>query len=159
MITLRFVTSDNPLSAMIRTQAGISMPFTPSHVEAMTRDGKGYVGERFDGGMQAKPIGYDADEKGLQQKLVPLPADDAMSDAFHDFCESKINEPYDWKSIFSFAVPDINEHSLDHLICSAMMTAALRACGYFQMPLTVPFHHISPRDLMLMLSSHVQIDH
>ena len=27
------------------------------------------------------------------------------------------------------------------------------------MPLTVPFHHISPRDLLLMLSSHVQIDY
>jgi hypothetical protein len=41
------------------------------------------------------------------------------------------------------------------------MVLALRAkgCEYFPMPLVVPAHHISPRDLFLILSSHVQIDH
>lgn len=161
MITLRFVTADDPLSRLIRTQAGISMPFTPSHVEALSRDGKAYVGQHLDGGMQARPIGYDAGQKGVKEKLVSLPCEQAQFDAFHDFCDSKIGEPYDWKSIFSFAAPDINLHIPQAAICSAMMTAALRAkgCEYFPMPLTVPFHHITPRDLMLILSSHVQIDH
>ena len=159
MITLRFVTSDNPLSALIRTQAGICMPFTPSHVEALTRDGTGYIGERFPDGMQIKPIGYDENEPGVEEKLVELPVSDKMSGAFFDFCENRIGEPYDWKSIGSFAAPDINLHEINHLICSAMMTAALRDCGFFPMPLTVPFHHISPRDLFLILSSHVQINH
>lgn len=159
MITLRFVTCDDPLSRLIRTQAGISMPFTPSHVEALSRDSKSYVGQHFDGGMQARPIGYDAGKPGCKEKLVPLPCDDNQADLFYNFVESKIGQPYDWKSIISFAAPDINLHDFNHLICSAIMTAALRACGYFPMPLTVPFHHISPRDLMLILSSHVQIDH
>lgn len=159
MITLRFVTSDHPLSRLIRTQAGISMPFTPSHVECLSRDGKSYIGQHMDGGMQARPIGYDAGAKGLKEKLVSLLVPDSMTDDFHDYCESKLGMAYDWKSIISFAAPDINLHDVNHLICSAIMTAALRACGYFPMPLTVPFHHISPRDLMLILSSHVQIDH
>lgn len=158
-ITLRFVTADDPLSRLIRTQAGIAMPFTPSHAECLSRDGQSYVGQHIHGGMQARPIGYDAHDRGTQEKLVPLRVDDVMAGAFHDYCESKIGQPYDWKSIISFAAPDINLHDFNHLICSAIMTAALRACGYFPMPLTVPFHHISPRDLFLILSSHVQIDH
>ena len=159
MIVLRFVTSDHPLSRMIRTQAGICMPFTPSHVECLSRDGTAYVGQHMDGGMQARPIGYDAHEKGVREKLVPLPCTAEQDDLFFAYVESRIGKPYDWKSIISFAAPDINLHDFDHLICSAEMTAALRACRYFPMPLTVPFHHISPRDLLLILSSHVQIDH
>jgi hypothetical protein len=158
VITLRFVTADDPLSRMIRTQAGICMPFTPSHVEAVSQDGKSYIGEHYDGGMQARPVGYDA-KSMLHEKIVELPCTPEQETAFYFFVNAKIGEPYDWKSIISFAAPDLNLHALDHLICSAMMTAALRACNYFPMPLTVPFHHISPRDLMLMLSSHVQIDH
>lgn len=158
-ITLRFVTADDPLSRLIRTQAGISMPFTPSHVEALSRDATSYVGQHFDGGMQARPVGYDAAINGRKEKLVALPCEQLQFDAFHDFCDSRIGEPYDWKAIFSFAAPDINLHLPQAAICSAIMTLALRACRYFPMPLTVPAHHISPRDLMLILSSHVQIDH
>lgn len=158
MIKLRFVTCTDPLSRLIRTQAGISMPFTPSHVEAVSLDGKSYIGEHYDGGMQARPVGYDAKDM-LAEKIVELPCTPEQETAFHAFVNLKIGEPYDWKSIFSFVAPDLNLHAVNHLICSAMMTAALRACNYFPMPLTVPFHHISPRDLFLILSSHVQIDH
>lgn len=159
MITLRFVTCDDPLSRLIRTQAGICMPFTPNHVEALSRDDKAYVGQHLKGGMQARTIGYNAAEPGLKEKLVALPCEQAQFETFHDFCDSKIGEPYDWKSIFSFAAPDINLHIPQAAICSAMMTLALRACNYFPMPLTVPAHHVTPRDLFLILSSHVQIDH
>ena len=38
-IKIRFVTSDNALSRVIRLQAGIAMPFCPSHVEALSQDG------------------------------------------------------------------------------------------------------------------------
>lgn len=158
MITLRFVTAKDRLSALIRTQAGICMPFTPSHVEALSQDGKSYIGEHYGTGMESRPVGYDA-KNMLHEKLVELPASDAEETAFYKFVTDKIGEPYDVKSIISFAAPDLNLHEVGHLICSAIMTAALRACGYFPMPLTVPFHHISPRDLFLILSSHVQIDH
>jgi hypothetical protein len=164
-LIIRFVSGDDILSRLIRTQAGISMPFTPVHCEALSRDGKSYIGAHFNGGIQPRPIGYDADslmtlpDGRKAEKLVSLPCSPEQEEAFHSFVESKIGEPYDWKSIVSFAAPDINLHLTDHLICSGFMTAALRKCEYFPMPLTVPFHHISPRDLMLTLSSHVQIDH
>jgi hypothetical protein len=165
MIRIRFVTGNDHLSALIRTQAGICMPFTPSHTEAVSQDGKSYIGQHFDGGMQARPAGYDAGQlmtlpDGTKsERIVALQCPQAMEDTFYAFINSKIGQPYDWKSILSFAAPDINLHTPGTLICSAIMTAGLRACGYFPMPLTVPFHHISPRDLMLMLSSHVEIPH
>jgi hypothetical protein len=158
VITLRFVTGNSYISALIRKQAGLCMPFTPSHVEALSRDGKSYVGQHMEDGMQARPIGYDAATM-LHEKLVPLPVDAEQAEQFYRYIESKIGQPYDWKSIVGFIAPDLNLHDFNHLICSAIMVAGLRACGYFPMPLTVPFHHISPRDLMLILSSHVQIDH
>jgi hypothetical protein len=160
MIRLRFVTATGQLSALIRAQAGICMPFTPSHVEALSQDGKSYIGQHYDGGMQARPVGYDADTM-MHEKLVELPCTPEQEAAFYAFVNSKIGQPYDWKSIISFVDPALNLHELNHLICSAIMTAGLRAkgCEYFPMPLTVPFHHISPRDLFLILSSHVQIDH
>ena len=165
MITLRFVTGNDLVSRLIRMQAGISMPFTPSHVEAPSPDGRFYIGAHFDGGVVARPIGYDDDQLmtlangSRSERLIELPAADPQEAAFHAFVQSKIGEPYDWKAIIGFLEPDIHQHELDHIICSAFMTAALRACGYFPRPLTVPFHRISPRDLFLILSTHVQIDH
>ena len=109
--------------------------------------------------MQARPLGYDGPD--IQEKLVNLPCTQEQYDGFQDYCESRIGATYDWKSTVSFADPAWNLHDFKHLICSAEMTAALRTqrCQYFPMPLVVPFHHISPRDLFLVLSSHVQIDH
>lgn len=165
MIKLRFVTSNDRLSALIRTQGGICMPFTPSHAECVSLDGKFYIGEHYGTGMQARPAGYDSaslmtlPDGTKSERIVELPCSPEQEAAFYKFVTEKIGEPYDLKSIFSFAMPDINLHDVGHLICSAIMAAALRAANYFPMPLTVPFHHISPRDLFLILSSHVQIDH
>lgn len=167
MIRLRFVTCDDIVSRLIRTQAGVSMPFTPSHVEALMPDGQSYVGAHVDGGIKARPVGYDADklmtlpDGSKSERIVSLPCTAADEAAFYAFVQSKIGAPYDWRSIVSFAMPDINLHDFAHIICSAFMVAALRAkgCDYFPWPLTVPFHHISPRDLLLILSSHVEIPH
>lgn len=165
MIVLRFVTGNDLVSRLIRMQAGVSMPFTPSHVEALSPDGKCYVGAHFDGGVAARAIGYDngqlmtLPDGSKSERLINLPASDAERAAFHAFVQSKIGELYDWKAIIGFLDPDVHQHELDHIICSAFMTAALRACGYFPSPLTVPFHHISPRDLFLILSTHIKIDH
>jgi hypothetical protein len=165
MIALRFVTGNDLVSRLIRMQAGVSMPFTPSHVEALSSDRRFYIGAHFDGGVAARPIGYDSDQLmtlsdgSRSERLIELPATDEQARAFHAFLQSKIGEPYDWRAIIGFLAPDVHQHELDHIICSAFMTAALRACGYFPSPLTVPFHHISPRDLFLVLSTHIQIDH
>jgi hypothetical protein len=160
MIRLRFVTGTEAISALIRLQAGLCMPFTPSHVECVSQDGKSYIGQHCDGGMQARPVGYDA-KTVMHEAFVNLPCTDEQEAAFYGYMTSKIGQPYDWRSIISFVDPALNLHDKNHLICSAIQTAGLRAkgCEYFRWPLTVPFHHISPRDLFLMLSSHVEISH
>lgn len=165
MITLRFVTGNDLVSRLIRMQAGVSIPVTPSHVEALSPDGKAYIGAHFDGGVAARPIGYDNDQLmtlsdgSRSERLIRLPATDQEEAAFHAFVQSKVGEPCDWKAIVGFLEPDVHQHELDHIICSAVMTAGLRACSYFPAPLTVPFHHISPRDLFLILSTRTQIEH
>ncbi len=158
MIRLRFVHGRDPLSRMIELRSGTAMPFCPSHVECVTPEGK-YLGQRFDGGMQAREPGYDA--KWLEAaRIVELPVTADQSDAFYAKAKSMIGLAYDWKAIVDFALP-VNLHLFDHAICSATMTQLLRSkgCEYFRMPLAVPFHQISPRDLLLILSSHIQIDH
>ena len=164
-IRIRFVTSKDLSSELIRLDGGVSMPFTPSHTEALTQDGKGYIGARFGSGITLQPVGYDVDtlltlpDGSKSERIVSLPCTPEQEAAFYKFVNDKIGEPYDWKAILGFEAPDFHTHLLDHVICSAFMTAALRACNYFPMPLTVPFHHVTPRDLLLMLSSHVQINH
>jgi len=165
VIRIRFVTGNDFASKLIRLQAGVSMPFTPSHAEAVSQDGQSYIGAHLDGGIRARPIDYDAGELltlpdgSKSERVVSLPCTPGQEAAFYAFVNSKIGEPYDWKSILSFIDPAENLHDLDHIICSAFMTYALRACGFFTWPLTVPFHHISPRDLFLMLSGRVEIPH
>jgi len=164
LIRLRFVTSTDLSSRLIRYQGGVSMPFTPSHAECVSQDGKSYIGAHLDGGVMARPLDYDAGslmtlpDGSKSERIVELPCSDAEEAAFYAFVHSKIGEPYDWKAILGFVDPG-HQHDLDHIICSAFMSAALRASGYFQWPMTVPYHHISPRDLMLILSTHVEIPH
>jgi len=168
-ITLRFVTSDTMISRFIRVEAGVSMPFTPSHVEAVSRDGKSYTGMHINGGCLARPIGYDADEPNLKEKFVPLPVNQEQFETFHAYIESKIGEPYDWKAIIGFLDDWQHLHEFEHMICSAFMLLALRApipspaegeaSVFFRWPLTKPAHRVSPDLLLAILSTHVQIDH
>lgn len=156
---LRFVASNTIVSRLIIARESIAMPFTPSHVEAVSRDGKSYVGAHIEDGIRSRPIGYDAatmtHELILDLRDAPgiVPLGDAV---FHDYTEAHIGEPYDWKSIIDFALPE-NEHQKDHAICSAFMVLALRKCEFFRWPLAAPAHLISPRDLLLILSAQMEV--
>jgi hypothetical protein len=156
-IILRFVTQlDDPLSALIRFQAGVCEPFTPSHTEALSRDKKSYIGQHIDGGMLARPVGYDSNHK-IQEILVHLPATEAQYNSFYNCIESHIGDSYDWEAILDFIDPAWNLHERKHEICSAVMSLGLCAKPnpYFAYGLAVPYYHISPRDLYLVTTSQV----
>jgi hypothetical protein len=156
MIRIRFVAGIDTISRAIQVRSGLCMPFTPSHVECVTPDGK-YAGQHFEGGMQAREPGYD--KSILEHELfVDLPASEEQADAFYAFIEDRIGEPYDWTAILDYAMP-FNLHTFNHAICSAVMVLALRRAEVLRWPLAVPAHLISPRDLLLMLSGIVKIDH
>jgi hypothetical protein len=135
---------------MIIAQEKTAMPFTPSHVEAVMPDGM-WLGAHFKGGVQARPPGYDKTET-VQDLILTLEATAAQDLMFHQFLEKHIGEPYDWEAIIGFVIPE-HAHIKDHVICSALITLALRACNWFQWPLAAPAHLIDPRDLLLIISS------
>jgi len=188
VIRLRFVTGNDPESALIRWQNGTRMPFSPSHVEALSQDGKFYIGQHMQGGMLARPVGYDDDTlmtlpnstspllftapDGTKKSsmVIGLPCTMEQEAAFYDYVHDKIGMPYDWISILGFVLTEVHLHEVGSLICSAIMTAALRSSPpasqrsntfspYFPWPLTVPFHKISPAELLDTLSTHVEIPH
>ena len=158
-IVIRFIAERGFVPWLIRVQAGICMPFTPNHVESVSPDGQWYYGEHISGGLRKRPKGYD-DATLLREFFVTIPCSQKQADAYYAYLESRVNnEPYDWRSIISFIFPSWNLHKVGELICSAITGAALRRGGVFRWPVTVPFHHLSPRDILLMLSVVVEVDH
>jgi|SRR5579859_2786678 len=158
-ITIRFVTCDDPISILIRVQAGICMPFTPSHTEALSRDGTGWTGQHIDGGCLKRPLDYYLKYPNPRECQVKIPVTDEQFDAFHSYLEAHIGSPYDWRAIEGFGLTELNAHMPGGQICSALMHMCARAGKIFPFPVITPAHHISPRDHMLMLSAIVEIDH
>jgi hypothetical protein len=154
-VTIRFVQGSELTSRLIVAQEKTAMPFTPSHVEALTPDGRFYLGAHDDGGVARRPVGYDK-ATTLHELLLPIEMAPAEEATFWAYLEGKLGEPYDWKAILGFVVP-VDLHDRDHAICSALITLALRACGFFATPLAAPAHLVDPRDLLLVISGRVAI--
>jgi hypothetical protein len=154
-IILRFVQGSGFESGAIVALEKTAMPFTPSHVEAVTPDGF-YLGAHFSGGTQKRPKNYDAGQFHHDLFLTIEGATDAQAAAFYKFLNDHVGEPYDWKAILGFIVPH-HEHIPNHAICSALVTLALRACEWFQFPLAAPAHLVDPRDLLLMVSGRQRV--
>ena len=156
MIRLRFVAGKDDISLAIIWRSQLCMPFTPSHVECVTPEGK-YAGQHAEGGMLARDPGYD--KSYLAHELfVDLAANDTQAAIFYAYVSSLIGQPYDMRAILDYVLP-IDFHDFGRSICSAAMTLALRKCGFLPWPLAVPAHLISPRDLLLTLSSQIEINH
>ena len=153
MIKLRFVHGTDFTSKMIEARSQAAHPFTPSHVECVTPEGK-YLGEHFSGGMQSRDPGYDKGSYDVDL-IVSLPATDEQTASFYQFMESKIGEPYDWQAIIDYAVP-VDLHLKDHAICSAICTQGLLHCGWITSSAVKPYL-VDPRDLLLMVSMKVNV--
>lgn len=157
-IRLRFVEGSGLESDAIEWREGTVMPVVPSHTEAVRADGK-YVGQHASGGMQARDPGYDAPFKG--EAFVDLPCTQEQHDAFYAALDAAIGEPYDMEAIVGFAIPG-HHHVKFHAICSAKMFLLLRdVADWFpsHCPVAVPAHCIDPRDLLLMISTVIKVDH
>ena len=165
-VYIDFVTHDDAVSKIIRLQAGTSMPFTPSHAEARSPDGKTVIGAYGFGGVLERPISYrDAYKPYILPSgepavcTVALPASGEDSAEFYRFARSKVGEPYDWLGIVGEALTELHLHTPEHVYCSAFQTMCLRHINYFKWPLTKPFHKVPPDELFFVLSSHVEIEH
>jgi hypothetical protein len=173
-ITLRFVRARGWTSTAIALREQTAMPFTPSHVECVipadwpdtTLAGR-WLGQHADGGMLARPAGYDHDDVAVMsvdgvlrrcELFVEIPVTDTVAHAFYAAAIAALGEPYDLAAILGFAVP-WHEHRKFHAICSAKILLLLRACDFFPWPVAVPAHLVDPRDLLLMLSTRLEIPH
>lgn len=154
-VIYRFVAGTGLVSRAIIAQEKTSMPITPSHVEVLTEDGSHYIGAHLDGGVQARPVGYDKGQFSAEL-LLPLTTTPAQDRIIYDFMTSRIGEPYDWQAILGFIVPE-HFHVPNHVICSALATLAARKSQWLPWPVAAPAHLISPRDLLLIISGRMQV--
>ena len=151
MITLRFVTCADAVSAGIR---GFEYGFWASHAEALMPDGT-LLGAHYDGGVQARPHDYDAGQF-TREMYVALPASPEMTDSFHSFLRAQVGKPYDIEAIVGL-VAQRDWQSPDSWFCSELMAAGLADCRYFPANLATEFNHVTPRDLLLIVSGRVAL--
>jgi hypothetical protein len=166
-IKLRFVRNKGWRFNVVAWRSGICMPFTPTHVEAVTPEGTwlGMHGKPHHGlpaGLQNQPAGYDRDEvyvmaSGRRCELfVSLPCTPEQAKVFYDSMRKQ--ESYDWYAPWGFLLGG-HHHNPFHSMCSPKVFRAFRACGFFRWPVTKPAHEIDPADLLLLLSTHIEIPH
>ncbi len=150
MITLRFVTCNDPISAAIRVG---EYGFWASHAEALMPDGT-LLGAHYDGGVQARPRGYDA--AIMERELyVKLPCSVTIEAAFLNFLRAQLGKPYDLEAIAGL-VAERDWRSPDSWYCSELQAAALESSGCF-LPLAAGAAKITPRDLLLIVSASVRV--
>lgn len=151
MIRIRFVTGNDWLSNAIRFGERDGWA---THAEAVMTDGS-LLGAHLDGGVQIRPAGYDKATM-MRELIVELPTLAAFVDEKHDsFLRAQLGKPYDVSAIAGIAL-DRDWREPDSWICSELQAAALEACGYLPR-LAAADNHISPRDLLLVLSGRIAI--
>lgn len=151
MPRLRFVTGSDFVSNAIRFGERDGWC---THVEALTADGAGYLGARLDGGVAVKPIGYDAATR-TRELAVELPMAADAETAFRAFLDAQLGKPYDITAVAGLAIGR-DWRTSDSWFCSELQAAALEACGFVPR-LAAADNHISPRDLLLVLSGRLAI--
>lgn len=150
MITLRFVTSNDAASHGIR--AG-EYGFWATHVEA--KIGKTWLGSHANGGVMQRPLDYDAG-RWTQQQIICIGVGAAeKEDAFERFLLDQIGKPYDYAGIAGLVLGR-NWRNPDSWFCSELQAAALEHAGVI-LPLATEANHITPRDLLIALSSQFPI--
>lgn len=152
---VRLVTGNDALSWAIRTA---EYGFWASHAEVLVGNGgpgphdNGYLGAHANGGVMIRPVGYD---RWTKQLLVDVPLVPSQEQAAIEFLIHQIGKPYDMLAIAAF-VAGRDWRSPDHWFCSELVAASLEHCGWLQ-PLAADVNHVTPRDLLLILSSHVAV--
>lgn len=149
MITLHFSTTGGLSSDAIKVfERGWC-----SHVDVVLPDGT-LLGARSDTvggappGVQIRHPDYEA---WAATQTVHLLAPAVMEDKFLDWLHDQIGKPYDKAAIVAFAVGrDWREP--DSWFCSELVAAALEASGWFPHPLSDVSSHITPRDMLLLVS-------
>jgi len=153
VITIRFVAENDLVSRGIRLA---EYGFWATHVETLMPDGT-LLGAHASGGVQARPNDYN---KGRfsRQLFVPIPATPEQTDAFHTFLRAQIGKPYDFEAIVGI-VAQRDWRDDKAWMCSELVAAGLcqDKVGIFPSHLATEFNHVTPRDLLLIVSGHYEL--
>lgn len=162
MIKIRFVRCSDLISEGIAI--GERDGDQPTHVEVVMPDG-GLLGAHASGGVAVRPAGYDAAVL-VHELVVPISLGLDMTyaqgllvaheDKFYAFLNAQTGKPYDFTGVVGLAIGrDWRED--DSWFCSELVARALEVCGFFE-KLSSGTNHVSPRDVLLMLSSRLKIN-
>ena len=153
MITIRFVAGNDLTSRVIRLA---EYGFWATHVETLMPDGT-LLGAHASDGVQARPKDYDRGGFS-RQLLVPIPATPEQTDEFHAFLRSQIGKPYDFEAIVGI-VAQCDWRNDKAWMCSELVAAGLcqDKVGIFPPHLATEFNHVTPRDLLLIVSGHYEL--
>lgn len=147
MITLRFVSHPGIFNwACTIAQYG----FWGTHCEAVMLDGR-YLGAISDG-VKARVPSYDKG-KFKKEVFIEVQATADQEDIFYAFIESQIGKPYDLWAILAYFYPSRDWQSFDAWYCSELLGTGLAECGILPKEMAVKFSRVTPRDLMLMIST------
>jgi len=124
-----------------------------SHVEAVLPDGTIIAALAGSGVIN---VFGDYDETSTSQVFVDIPASSDKISQWTRYLASRLGRPYDWETIAGLAL-HTGWRMKGGMICSMLQALALREAGVFPYPLSEPAHEITPRDLLLMLSSQFEM--
>src|SRR5579871_2988887 len=92
-----------------------------------------WLGAHAEGGVQARPAGYDAADHP-QAIILDLACPPWVDDSFHAFLRAQVGKPYDMGVIYQIAASPIlgqrDWREADSWICSELQAAAIEASGY-----------------------------
>jgi len=152
MITLRFVSHDGLFNWACRiAQYG----FWGTHCEAVMPE-LTYLGAMSDG-VKARAGNYDAG-KFSQETFLGIEATPEQEEIFYAFIESQIGKPYDLWAILAYFYPSRDWQSFDAWYCSELLATGLAECGILPKEMAVKFSRITPRDLLLLISTRTEAE-
>jgi hypothetical protein len=145
-IRIRFVQGTSLVSEVIHL---VERDGWATHVEAVLDTGE-YLGALQQGGVAIRPPSYDAGTFS-RELIADIPATPEQTALFYYFVRSQVGKPYDTAGTIGLAL-GVEWRDPSSWFCSELMAAGLEASEYFPR-LVATNNHISPRDLLLLLSA------
>lgn len=150
-ITLRFVGGTSLVSDTIKR---FEYGFWASHVEAVMPDG-GVISADMDKGVAQFQIDYNA---GTFDREIYVTIETAQSivDKFYAFIHSQLGKPYDTEAVLGIGLGR-DWRNDGSWFCSELDAAGLCEAGLFPSHLADDLNHVTPRDLLLILSGRADV--
>jgi hypothetical protein len=121
ILTIRFIDEPDIVSRLINWTTNSLW----CHTEALSRDGKSWIGAHSGTGVQARPLGYC---KPIRERCYVLSVTPEQYETAMGWLESKIGEKYDYGSILGLAIHK-RVWSPQRVICSELMLQFMQAAS------------------------------